>query len=453
MIHSSSYNSQSQGLVERAVQSVKNLLKKASGRLTQLELSEMVFALNAKESNTGSNLSRFMGRGLRTHLPNSLDRSVNFRELIKERRIAREKRVRKRERIEGKKLIFVPGEEVWIQCPKTNLWNIKGKILSPRTAADGTILSYEVEINVPGGGSYKSTRHRRFMRRYVPESDAASSDSESNPDLAVPSSLRSENDDIEAVDIGMNGSNSNNSPNADRMVTRAFKRKQGHLMNAKKVRTLPDSAVGSHVGVQGCRWVTTSHYGVLREGGPLVNMALDACKRVCKYLHLGYSIMATIVIVIQAICLGMFTGHGAGHGERPGAVLGVSEGAPRLSSDNVNLGIVSWSNINEQVEEQKGCECPEVGVDGQVHEAPTLFGVFEYAMIGTLGTLTSLILLIVGFHCVRFLLKEVKNSEDRRNEHRIIKMEAKLVKMKKKRSDAAALEMGNAADGSFVEVS
>ena len=42
VIHSSSYNSQSQGLLERALQSVKNLLKKSSGKLTQLEISEMV---------------------------------------------------------------------------------------------------------------------------------------------------------------------------------------------------------------------------------------------------------------------------------------------------------------------------------------------------------------------------------------------------------------------------
>ena len=96
MTHSSSYNSQSQGLVERAVQSVKNLLKKSSGKLTQLEILEMVFALNSKETDKGSNLSRFIGRGLRTHIPNSLDRSVNIRELIKERRLAREKRVKKK---------------------------------------------------------------------------------------------------------------------------------------------------------------------------------------------------------------------------------------------------------------------------------------------------------------------------------------------------------------------
>ena len=190
----------------------------------------MVFALNSKESDTGSNLSRFIGRGLRTHIPNSLDRSVNFRELIKERRLARERRVRKKERTEETKLIFEPGEEVWIQCPKTNLWNIKGEIVSPRMAADGTILSYEVEISIPGKGSYRSTRHRRFMRKYnLPDSDSAVSDN----------SLRLESDDIEVADsradIRMNGSGSNISPKtADRMVTRSYKKKKTGSINGCK---------------------------------------------------------------------------------------------------------------------------------------------------------------------------------------------------------------------------
>ena len=153
VIHSSSYNSQSQGLVERAVQSVKGLLKKSSGKLTQLDINEMVFALNSKETDTGSNLLRFIGRGLRTHIPNSLDRSVDFKELIKERRLAREKRVQKKERTEEKKLGFEEGEKVWIQCPKSKLWNVPAEIIEARTAADGTILSYEVDVCIPGRGS------------------------------------------------------------------------------------------------------------------------------------------------------------------------------------------------------------------------------------------------------------------------------------------------------------
>ena len=314
----------------------------------------MVFALNSKESDTGSNLSRFIGRGLRTHIPNSLDRSVNFRELIKKRRLARERRVRKKERTEEKKLIFEPGEEVWIQCPKTNLWNIKGEIVSPRTAADGTILSYEVEISIPGKGSYRSTRHRRFMRKYnLPDSDSALPDnSDSNSDSAVPdNSLRVESDDSEVADslipdradLRMNGSGSNSSPKtADRMVTRSYKKKEGQLMAARRVGILPDSdhkvqneeggntevtvsAESSHVGMQSWSCVTNSHYKGLREGGSIGIMALDTCKRVCRYLHIGYSIIATLVILVQAICLGMLSGQSMYAG--PGAGLGGSEKA------------------------------------------------------------------------------------------------------------------------------
>ena len=53
--------------------------------------------MNAREEqgNKGSALTRFMGRGLRTKLPNSVDRSVNFKELIKKRKDEREKRVKK----------------------------------------------------------------------------------------------------------------------------------------------------------------------------------------------------------------------------------------------------------------------------------------------------------------------------------------------------------------------
>ena len=32
--------------------------------------------------------------------------------------------------------------------------------------------------------------------------------------------------------------------------------------------------------------------------------------------------------------------------------------APMLSSENLNVGIVSWSNINEEVDEEEVCQCP-----------------------------------------------------------------------------------------------
>ena len=68
-------------------------------------------------------------------------------------------------------------------------------------------------------------------------------------------------------------------------------------------------------------------------------------------------------------------------------------------------------------------------------------------MMGTLGTLTALVIMVVGFHFGRMLLKEVRNNEVKRNEHRIHRMEVKLDKMKKKRADAVTLEMEVAAQG------
>ena len=48
LIHSSSYNPQSDGLVERGVRSLKHLLK-GSGLLNQLQLQELVYCVNAQE--------------------------------------------------------------------------------------------------------------------------------------------------------------------------------------------------------------------------------------------------------------------------------------------------------------------------------------------------------------------------------------------------------------------
>ena len=102
--------------------------------------------------------------------------------------------------------------------------------METRTAADGTILSYEVDISIPGKESYRSTRHRRFMRKYnVPNSDSAVPDS----------SLRVESDDSEVADSlipdRMNGSGSNSSPKTtDRMVTRSYKKKTGSINVCKE---------------------------------------------------------------------------------------------------------------------------------------------------------------------------------------------------------------------------
>ena len=64
----------------------------------------------------------------------------------------------------------------------------------------------------------------------------------------------------------------------------------------------------SHGGMRSWGYVTDSRCQGLRVGGSLSrlgSMGLETCKTTCRYLHIGYSIVATLVIFIQAICLGM----------------------------------------------------------------------------------------------------------------------------------------------------
>ena len=63
---SSAYHSESNSLAERAVRSLKDVLKKSSGRITDLHISEIVFAINPQVSaeETGSNNDHILGRSV-----------------------------------------------------------------------------------------------------------------------------------------------------------------------------------------------------------------------------------------------------------------------------------------------------------------------------------------------------------------------------------------------------
>ena len=162
IIHSSAYHPQSQGLVERSVRSLKEILAKSETKnISQTELNERLYALNCVEQGEqGSAMSRFLGRATRTMIPNSLRRAIDWRRQIQRRGEQIEKRVMKRGRTEGKKLSFEEGEHVWVQCVKSGKWKDKGVIDEIRVADDGTIKSYGVIIN-----GVKTTRHRRFLAK------------------------------------------------------------------------------------------------------------------------------------------------------------------------------------------------------------------------------------------------------------------------------------------------
>ena len=82
----SAYRSSSNGNVERAVRQICSAAERI-GVLNQETLMKIIFSLNTSpaQDGSGSPSARFFGRGLRTSLPNSVDKEVNRRDLIKRR--------------------------------------------------------------------------------------------------------------------------------------------------------------------------------------------------------------------------------------------------------------------------------------------------------------------------------------------------------------------------------
>ena len=144
---SSAYNPSSQSAVKRSVQSLKHLLKR-SAHMIQLQISECVFAINSRvqPDGCGSHIARFFQRDVRCHgLPNSLDRSIDCRILMENRRQAHLRRVNRKGRCT--KDSFSVREFVRVQNIQSKLWDSQGEITGTRVAANGRIISYDLIIN------------------------------------------------------------------------------------------------------------------------------------------------------------------------------------------------------------------------------------------------------------------------------------------------------------------
>ena len=69
--------------------------------------------------------------------------------------------MKKKERTVGKE-IYSEGERVRLKDIKSKLWNTEGVVKKVRTADDGSIVSYDIDIN-----GVITTRHRRYMSNQV----------------------------------------------------------------------------------------------------------------------------------------------------------------------------------------------------------------------------------------------------------------------------------------------
>ena len=98
-------------LTERAVGSLKSVLRKSSDRLDELRLAEIAFAINSHVSQEGSdsNNDRFLGRSVRTRIPNSVNPQLNIEELIQKRIQNHENCIKGHNKMN--KITFFPGIE------------------------------------------------------------------------------------------------------------------------------------------------------------------------------------------------------------------------------------------------------------------------------------------------------------------------------------------------------
>ena len=120
----------------------------------------MVYTINCREQNSGmgSAIARFLGRNCRGAIPNSLDRNANWKIMMENRAQQHQKRVDKK----GKKPkeMYEIGEVCMVQDMVTRQWSKRATVISIRTALDGTVVSYLLDIN-----GYQTARHRRYMRK------------------------------------------------------------------------------------------------------------------------------------------------------------------------------------------------------------------------------------------------------------------------------------------------
>ena len=157
----SAYNPSSNSPAERQIRSLKDYLKKSGLNLNSTQVLEAVAVINRQRTadDTGTPAERFLGRGSRGVLPNSLDRELDAGQLRRKRAIKQFNRTQRKGN--STKTVFEVGDDVWIQNIANKLWNIPGTVVAKRYSEDGQQISYVIRNDE--GLEY--IRHRRFLRR------------------------------------------------------------------------------------------------------------------------------------------------------------------------------------------------------------------------------------------------------------------------------------------------
>ena len=144
-VHTSPYNSKSNGGSERCVCSIKDVLRRDNiKKVTQQKLDEVSYLINQHvQGDSGSPASRFFGRSPRSCLPNSLERFVDHSKLIEARKEKQVELATSKGRSSPND--FQPGDRVYVQDIASKRWNIPGTVKEGRVSEDGSTRSFLIE--------------------------------------------------------------------------------------------------------------------------------------------------------------------------------------------------------------------------------------------------------------------------------------------------------------------
>ena len=165
------YNAPSNGSAERMALEVKQLMKKGGHR--DLDLLMRILNSTARPRNRGTPLNMMLGRACNGYLPNQINEDLkllqNYRVCMKEADMYTKARGR------TSRYNYKVGNRVLVQNIRSKLWDIRGKIVEPRPASDGSSpRSFLVEGDL--GGTY--LRNARYLCPAVSEESENSGDDE-----------------------------------------------------------------------------------------------------------------------------------------------------------------------------------------------------------------------------------------------------------------------------------
>ena len=144
-VHTSPYNSKSNGGMERSVRSIKDVLRRENiKKVTQQKLDKICYLINQHPyESSGTPAERFFGHSPRSCLPNSLTRFVDHSKLIEARKAKQVEMARSKGRSAPND--FREGDLVFVQDLISKKWNIPGTIKQARSSEDDTARSFVIE--------------------------------------------------------------------------------------------------------------------------------------------------------------------------------------------------------------------------------------------------------------------------------------------------------------------